>query len=159
MFEGSDILIQTEGQVLREIRIQRFWLDDQLVDPCNVVFLRFDHWFHFATGDARTVVRRIDEPEYIETFESNGKTFTYPIKPLDSEHPAHAAIGEALEWVTELVWDWDGNIEVSTGAVFHMTGNVTLAIYDNAKEETMEILTSLDELPPEATEEPISSAA
>lgn len=134
--EGLKILLSQVGNELTDGKIQSFYLNNQLVDQVNVLFLKFEKWIHVCLTEelCSWQIKEI-EPNQIQSWQmSDGSKFEFPlVNLLDSTKNAQDLLGKRLTKVTELI---DQKTEVISGLKFYFEDYQSLALCTNYENET-----------------------
>ena len=135
MERGIDLLKNQIGKKLQFGKIQSFYLNDELIDQTNVLYLKFDTLLQITTSDETKILKVINGiPEQIQGWtDKQGVKFEYPIIDfLKSNKKLQEVIGKKLISFSELETKKYGGI--CCGLKLDFEEGLTLIIYSNSEE-------------------------
>ena len=137
MRKGLQILESQIGKKLENGLIQSFYLDSEIIDLVNVLYLKFDNWIQVTTTD-ETSIRKIEEnyPEKISSWITDDNVkFEYPMSEIEKMNSNFTSyknkILTAFSELTEIKYN-----QITCGLKLYFENDLTLIIYSNAEEET-----------------------
>ena len=137
MRKGAEILRTQIGKKLHGGLFQSFFLDGELIDNINVLYLKFEKWIHITTTDETAIleVQEKSPKQIIGWNDDNGVKFEYPLTDLSERFDEFKNyIDLELKGFTELV---DKEFEgIACGLKLQFENRLTLTTYSNPEEET-----------------------
>lgn len=113
------------GQLVKEIRYQSFYIDDELVEKFNKIFLllELDGWISVTVSEGKAIISKENEPALKGVAEIVDE-FKYPVNILSDK----VSLPDRLMSVNELLYDLDQVV----GIIFRLGRiNLLFVVDDN----------------------------
>lgn len=103
------MLQKVVGKKLVESLVQSFYLNGELIDKVNVLFLKFDTWLHLTISDGSLIIKELGvERPTSKHFEVEPSAFQYSIvDPVQILPEIATFYGDTVERVNRIVWRED----------------------------------------------------
>jgi len=99
-----EMLLGLVGRTLRGVRIQSSYVDQELVNACDALYLEFDFWISLQSDANRVEILQVSEPK-LKSLAPRFKGKQFPvIEPGEQTLPC---IGQRLAAVAKLEWHGD----------------------------------------------------
>ena len=130
-YMNKNIISTIIGNKIEEIRIQSFYLDNELVSEINSVLIKLNTgiWYNFNSIDGVNTILMLDKEPIESSIEEFKDGFAYPIKSVNLIY-----IGKIIKNIRE--YSYKNHIDELGGFYIELHGELSFSIFNNGQDIT-----------------------